>query len=109
MSKVRTQAEWNKDVAAVLGLTPVDGYPLRYVEYRNGETEFCPATDTAAALWALERWCKVRDRGKVETLHSAGNLTLFTDSTWCCFLAFDKVGHGTFCEAIREAIVGAAE
>jgi len=55
--KQLSDQETNAEVAKRLGLTAVKGYPLKYIEYRNGETEFSPATDPAAAVWAWKRYC----------------------------------------------------
>ena len=115
MTNPKTPQELNEAVAEKLGLTlfpPDESYPpwiCRVKEYEdwNGHyaNNFSPATDPAAALWALERFCNDNE--------CIGAFVRFDRQSWTCSIvnADNKTtgrGMGTFCEAICLAIVGAS-
>ena len=107
MSDPKTPQQLNEAVAKRLGFASLKDAECAWYDYNGtGITGLDFTDDPAAAVWALDKYCKIRDRGKVDTLHSAANLDLLNDGTWCCFLDFDNSGHGTFCEAISRAIAG---
>ena len=112
MPEPKTNQQWNEAVAKALGLTRRLLCPLRYIEYRNGETEFSPATDMASALWAFDRWCDKNKMSATIDRFDRRKRDLLDDlPRWSCTLeAQGGNGSGeTVQEAIREAIVGAAE
>ena len=96
-----TDQELNDAIVKILGMEKLS---LHTFYQDGGARSFSPATDPAAAVWALERW-RVRQNEPVDTLHSSGNLDLLSDGTWTCHLGLTDVGRGTFCQAICRAIV----
>ena len=101
MPEPKTTEEWNDAILNALDLEctcHIDGTECPH--YDAIDKDFW--TDPAAALWALERWREQNPLAHVM-------LTDETEGRWVCFLGVVEHGCGTFCEAICEAIVGAAE
>ena len=84
-------------------------HPLGEMEYicetKCYGVKFEPATDHAAALWALDRWCK--GKGKAVALRRSND----KKPLWSCTFGWGEPWNSFYpnlCEAISEAIVGAA-
>lgn len=110
MAEPKTPHELNEAVAKKLGLAKCldDRGHVWVDEYFQRDKLFDPATDPAAALWALERYCDERKLDPALEKY---------EGHWECQLWHDVAGgskvlnrgEGTFCEAICRAIVKAAE
>ena len=98
----KTPQQLNEAVAEKLGLdykTIPDSDSILAKEYlEHSSLAFAPATDPAAALWALERLGK-----KVFLDYSP------VRKRWSFVVAHGEDYYGTFCKVICEAIVGASE
>ncbi len=102
-----TDKQLNEAVAKKLGLTIAHIAPTYLLvnewadfHFKHPETtipSFRPATDPAAAIWALERWDK-----EAFVYYSAER------KHWMCVANYGKDHVGTFCGAICKAIVEAA-
>lgn len=106
MSEPKTPQQWNEAVARKLGLGFDYGHngTILTTDYERGQRTFSPATDPAAALWALERWCD--EHGCVAHLIRSS-----VSKNWSCRFHGESPhkAYATIQEAIYKAIVGAAE
>ncbi len=95
-----TNNETNEAVAKRLGLALV--LYASYYEWHDGKKYFEPATDPAAALWALERYGRCTKIIRFEPSHVC-------EGSWTCSVHPAKPSGqgGTLCQAICAAILEA--
>lgn len=100
-----TDQELNEGVAKALGLRhEVSPYGVVWLDHsEQSGPEFSPATDPAAAVWALERYCK--DQRVAGVVRCLGMLDQWT----CCIgeepenIPLYKTAERAICLAILEA------
>lgn len=106
-----TDQQLNEAVAKKLGLDfrALTDNGAFYFDYLYGNRQFSPATDPAAALWALERLCTLKMWGYSINKDAEDKQVSVEFSKEDEDFCFGRQWGDTLHEAIYRAIVGACE